>query len=95
MTKKKRKFIKIVSRKTPKGVYRRILIKNRVILGLNDHEFKGKQTKHIHIGEKFIKIVLKPKELRGIWKYSKERKEYVKVRGKKKVKRNRRKDKKN
>lgn len=90
------KWIRIIRRKTPRGKYLRILIGRKVLLGFNNHEFKGKQTKHIHIGEKFIKIVLKPKELRGVWKYNRKRGEYVKV-GKtdrKEAKRNRRRDKK-
>ena len=77
--KRKRKWIRIVKRETPKGIYCRLLIGRKVILGKNEHEFRGKMTKHYHIGEKFIKIVTKPKELRGIWKYNKKRREYVRV----------------
>ena len=90
--KRKRKWVRIVKRETPKGIYRRLLIGGKVILGKNEHEFKGKMTKHYHIGEKFIKIVTKPKGLRGIWKYNRKRREYVRV-GRKK--RDRKKNKEN
>ena len=63
---KDKKLIRIIKRENPKGTYRRLPIGGKVILGKNDHEFKGGMTTHYHIGEKFIKIVTKPKELRGI-----------------------------
>ena len=70
---------RIIRRKTPKGKYTRILIGRKVIFGKNEHEFKGKMTKHYHIGGKFIKIVTKPKELRGIWIYNRKRRDYVRT----------------
>ena len=82
--KKKKRKIKYVSRKTPGGTYKRILFDDKVIVGLNSHTFRGEQTKHIHIGDKKFKIILKPKKLRGIWVYDRERKRYVKLRRKKK-----------
>ena len=72
------KFIQIEKRETPKGRYTRLIV-GRFIFGKNEHEFKGKMTKHYHFGEKFIKIVTKPKELRGLWKYDKKRREYVRI----------------
>jgi len=82
--KKKKKRFRYISRKTPKGTYKRILLDNRTIIGLNNHEFKGEQTKHIHIGDRKFKIILKPKKLRGIWKYDEERRQYVRIRRKRK-----------
>ena len=59
------------------------MIGKKVVLGKNEHEFKGRITKHYHIGGKFIKIVTHPKELRGVWIYNRKRREYVRVRRKK------------
>jgi hypothetical protein len=91
--KKRRRFpIRIVRRRTKKGKYTRLLFGKRVIVGKNEHEFKGRMTKHYHIGGRFVKIVTKPKELRGLWFYRRG-KGYVRFRIRKKAKRNRRGDK--
>jgi len=52
---------RIIRRKTPKGKYTRVLIGRRIIFGKNEHVFKGKMTKHYHIGGRFIKIVTRQK----------------------------------
>ncbi len=78
-----RKRIRWVKRVTKRGRYSRFIIGKRVIFGKNTHQFKGRNTVHYHIGERFIKIVTKPKELRGIWRFSKKRRKYVRI-GKKK-----------
>lgn len=77
------KKIRIIRRKTKKGKYTRFIVGKRVVFGKNEHSFKGRMTKHYHIGGKFIKIITRPKELRGIWRYNKKRRKYVRI-GKKK-----------
>ena len=65
--KKKRRWIRIERRKTPKGTYSRIFIGRWVIFCKNNPPFKRyKDVSHYHIGDRF-KFVVRPKQLRGLW----------------------------
>lgn len=67
MVKKKRKKpIRLVKKKAGDKRYSRLLIFNKPVLGKNHHPFKGKMTDHVHVGES-MKIVYRPKELRGLY----------------------------
>ncbi|RLI71429.1 hypothetical protein DRP05_15625 [Archaeoglobales archaeon] len=65
--KRKRKFIRIEKRKTPRGKYFRLFVRGKMIFGKNEHPFKQYlKVPHYHVGEK-IKIVRRPKQLRDVW----------------------------
>ena len=74
-SKKKKKAVKIkISRKSGSS---RLIIGGREIFGVNSHGmYESNKTLHIHFGRS-KKVVIFPKELRGLW--TKKGRKYVRV----------------